>query len=72
MAEVEDDDLPFQTPLTAICWETKPKEVSLKTKGAKEVLIQEPRKDRGSPSKRAEAAKTTSTAEDPGTAPGPN
>ena len=48
--EVEDEDLPFKTPLTAICWETKPKEVSLKTKGAKEVLIQEPRKDRGSPS----------------------
>ena len=70
--EVEDDDLPFQTPLTAICWETKPKEVSLKTKGAKEVLIQEPRKDRGSPSKGAEVTKTTSTTADPGTTPGPN
>ena len=70
--EVEDDDLPFQTPLTAICWETKPKEVSLKTKGAKEVLIHEPRKDRGSPSKGAEVTKTTSTTADPGTTPGPN
>ena len=70
--EVEDEDLPFKTPLTAICWETKPREVSLKTKGAKEVLIQEPRKDRGSPSKGAEAAKTTSTTADPGTTPGPN
>ena len=35
--EVEDEDLPFNTPLTTICWETKPKEVSLKKKGAKEV-----------------------------------
>ena len=70
--EVEDEDLPFKTPLTAICWETKPREVSLKTKGAKEVLIQEPRKDRGSPSKGAEAAKTSSTAADPATAPSPN
>ena len=70
--EVEDEDLPFKTPLTAICWETKPKEVSLKTKGAKEVLIQEPRKDRGSPSKGAEAAKTSAATADPATSPGPN
>ena len=50
--EVEDEDLPFNTPLTAICWETKPKEVSLKKKGAKEVQIQDPKKSHGSPSKR--------------------
>ena len=69
--EVEDDDLPFQTPLTAICWETKPKEVSLKKKGAKEVQIQDPKKSHGSPAKKTEAAKTSTTA-DPATAPGPN
>ena len=67
--KVEDEDLPFRTPLTAICWETKPKEVSLKKKGVKEVQIQDPRKDRGSPSKKTEAAKTSTTA-DPRTTPG--
>ena len=69
--EVEDEDLPFNTPLTAICWETKPKEVSLKKKGAKEVQIQDPKKSHGSPAKKTEAAKTSTTA-DPATAPGPN
>ena len=67
--EVEDEDLPFNTPLTAICWETKPKEVSLKKKGAKEVQIQDPKKSHGSPAKKTEAAKAPSTA-DPGTTPG--
>ena len=70
--EVEDEELPFNTPLTAICWETKPKAVSLKKKGAKEVQIQDPKKGHGSPSKGTEAAKTSSTAADPATAPGPN
>ena len=69
--EVADEELPFSTPLTSICWETKPVTVSLKKKGAKEVQIQEPRKERGSPSKRTEAAKAPSTTADPPTAPGP-
>ena len=38
--EVDDEELPFSTPLTSICWETKPVAVSLKKKGAKEVQIQ--------------------------------
>ena len=70
--EVADEELPFSTPLTSICWETKPVAVSLKKKGAKEVQIQEPRKEQGSPSKRTEAANTPSTITDPATAPGPN
>ena len=70
--DVDDEDLPFNTPLTSICWETKPIAVSLKKKGTKEVQIQEPRKEQGSPSKKTKAASTPSATADPTTAPGPN
>ena len=70
--EVHDEELPFSTPLTSICWETKPVAVSLKKKGAKEVQIQEPRKEQGSPSKKTKAANTPSTIADLASAPGPN
>ena len=70
--EVDDEELPFNTPLSSICWETKPVAVSLKKKGTKEVQIQEPRKEQGSPSKRTKAASTPSATADPATTPGPN
>ena len=46
--EVDDEELPFNTPLSSICWETKPVAVSLKKKGTKVVQIQEPGKEQGS------------------------
>ena len=70
--EDDNEELPFNTPVSAICWETKPIGVSLKKKGTKVVQIQEPGKEQGSPSKRTEAASTPSTTTDPATAPGPN
>ena len=43
--EVDDEELPFNTPLSSICWETKPVAVSLNKKGTKVVQIQEPGKE---------------------------
>ena len=70
--EVDDEELPFNTHLSSICWETKPIAVSVKKKGANEVQIQEPRKEQGSPSKKTKAASSPSATADPATAPGPN
>ena len=70
--EIDDEDLPFDAPLSSICWDTKPVAVSLKKKGTKEVQIQEPRKEQGSPSKKTKAATTPSTTAEPATTPGPN
>ena len=70
--EVDDEELPFNTPLSSICWETKPVAVGLKKKSTKVVQIQEPGEEQGSPSKRTKAASAPSTASDPAAAPGPN
>ena len=71
--EIDDEDLPFDAPLSSICCDTKPVTVGLtKKKSAKVVQIQEPGEEQGSPSKRMEAASAPSTTADPATAPGPN
>ena len=51
--EVDDEEISFDTPLTSICWDTKPVTVSLtKKRSTKVVQIQEPGEEQGSPSKR--------------------
>ena len=35
--EVDDEELPFNTPLSSICWETKPVAIGLKKKSTKVV-----------------------------------
>ena len=59
--EVDDEDLSFETPLSSICWETKPVTSTVglaKKRSAKVVQIQEPGEEQGSPAKRTEAATT--------------